>query len=134
MLQGGLYNFFDPDSFISVSAMLYSFDPAVHAEARKLLETNAQFFCGPDTPQMCEKGQMMHHFLPSCDPNDPQCYCPAGAYDCVTYAAISGAIQTGPNIFWTAAALRYAALSGNYSWLAENFPSLRTSMGFLLAR
>ena len=135
----GLYNFFDPDGFLSVSAMLYTFDPAMHAEVRNLLETNAAFFCTATTPATCEPGQMIHHFVPSCFGEGASCYCtlnpvnPA-VVDCVTYQAISGAIQTGPNIFWTMSALRYAATSGNYTWLAQYMPAIRTSMAFLLAR
>lgn len=50
---------------------------------------------------------------------------------CVTYYAISGATQTGPNIFWTLASLRYAATSGNYTWLKDHLPNLRHAMSFL---
>lgn len=135
---GGLYNFFDPDSFLSISAMLYTFDPAVHAEARTLLETNALYFCTAETPVSCEPGQAIHHFTPNCD-FDPSCYCTNSplhplVQDCVTFQAISGAIQTGPNIFWTLSALRYAAISGNYTWLNQYAPTIRNSMSFLVRR
>lgn len=135
---GGMYNFYDPDTFISISAMIQSYDTLVMDAARGLIETNGRFLCDGSRPGVCELGQMMHHFVPNCG-GDPSCFCvtnpvnPA-VQDCVTYQAISGAIQTGPNIFWTWAALRYAAASGNGTWLASNAPLLRRSMSFLLAR
>lgn len=50
---------------------------------------------------------------------------------CVTYYAISGATQSGPNVFWTLAALKYVAASGNYTWLREHMPNLRLAAEFL---
>lgn len=52
--------------------------------------------------------------------------------DCVTYYAISGATQTGPNIFWSLAALKYASVSGNITWLKQRMPHLRLALSFLL--
>ena len=52
--------------------------------------------------------------------------------DCVTYYAISGATQTGPNIFWSLAALKYASVSGNVTWLKQRMPHLRLALSFLL--
>jgi hypothetical protein len=81
---------------------------------------------------------MLHHFVDSCD-DDPSCVCSINPnntliVDCVTYNAISGATQTGPNIFWTWAALRYVAVSGDYGWLDANYDNLQLSMTFLLKR
>lgn len=134
----GMYNFFDPDSFLSVGAMLWSFDPDVYNQVRLLIETNLRFLCPADAPaSRCTLGQSIHHFVPSCNAGDPKCVCtlnPINPFvvDCVTYAAISGAIQTGPNIFLMFSALRYAAISGNTSWLQLNMNSIRFSADFLL--
>jgi hypothetical protein len=108
-------------------------------QVRGLLETNALYFCTAKTNATCEPGQMLHHFVPACDSHDTSCTCslnPVNPFvvDCITYDAISGATQTGPNIFWTMAALRYAAVSGDTTWLTTYLPYIRTSMGFLLAR
>lgn len=135
---GNSYNFFDPDSFLSIASMVTTFDADVWAEASKLLITNGAFLCQPDTPVPCSPGQMLHHFVDNCN-GDPMCYCAQSPFnpamqDCVTYAAISGASQTGPNIFWTLASLRFAAVTGNMTWLTQQLPELRYSMYFLLQR
>ncbi len=119
--------------------MLYSFDPAVNAQARGLLETNAMYFCTPAINATCEFGQMLHHFVPSCDKGDTSCTCMPSPVkpsmtDCFTYQAISGATQTGPNIFWTLAALQYAATTGDTAWLQAYIGPIRTSMKFLMDR
>lgn len=49
----------------------------------------------------CTYGQLPHHFVGT----KP------------TFLALSGATQTGPNTFWTKAALQYARNSGNLAWL-----------------
>ena len=45
-----LSNFFDPDSFLSITALTYAADPFLYEQARGLLETNEQFICPHDTP------------------------------------------------------------------------------------
>ena len=50
-----------------------------------------------------------------------------------TYVALSGATQTGPNLFWTLTALRYAKETGSSSWLQSYMPTLRQSVQFLLS-
>lgn len=135
--HAGDYNFYDPDDFLSVSAMLYSFDPAVHEQVRRLIETNGLYLCPQGAPKSrCDYGQMIHHFVPSCD-GDPSCVCQSNQWnpliqDCYTYQAISSASQSGPNIFWTLSALRYASVTGNATWLAGYMPKIRVSMQFLL--
>jgi hypothetical protein len=131
------YNFYDPDSAISNSAMLYSFDPMVQAQVVGELETNMRYVCGDDTPAMCEPGQCLHHYVGDCVGAGPECMCkrgPGGVEDCLVYDAISGAVQTGPNVFTLLAALRYAGTTGDSAWLAETMPTLRRMMGFLDAR
>lgn len=132
------YNFYDPDSAISNSAMLYSFDPMLHETVRGQLETNMVHVCGAGEPSdRCEEGQCIHHFVGSCDSKSPECVCetmPSGVTDCFVYDALSGAVQTGPNVFTLLAAIRYAGVSGNLSWLQTWAPTMRNMMGFLDAR
>jgi hypothetical protein len=59
-------------------------------------------------------GQLPHHFV----------------NDVPTYLALSGATQTGPNIFWTRTALRYAAITGDLEWLKDYLPVLRNASDF----
>lgn len=103
-------NFFDPDAWMSVSSLVYSGDPYLQNEARKLIETS-----GSD---MLPSGQIPHHY----EGTKP------------TYVAISGATQTGPNIFWVAAALQYAKASGDYEWLRTNMPRIERALEFLTDR
>ena len=133
---GGLFNFYDPDSAISNSAMLWSFDADLHAAVRGQLETNLALVCPAGAPaDRCERGQAIHHFTPSC--SGPECVCgtsSAGVSDCFVYDAISGAVQTGPNVFTVLSALRYAGASGDVEWLGVWMDTLRAMMGFLDAR
>jgi hypothetical protein len=117
--------------------MLYSFEGAVHEEVRKQLETNMAHVCTGENPAIaCSFGQCIHHFVDSCGGNQPECVClttAAEVRDCFVYSAISGAVQTGPNMFTTLSALRYAGASGNLSWLSQWMSTLRSMMGFLEA-
>ena len=73
--------------------------------------------------------QVPHHFVDSCFGDG--CVCgsnrviPTHPHDCVTFYALSGATQTGPNVFWILSSLQYAALSGDYDWLRSAMPDLR---------
>ena len=130
-----LYNFYDPDSGISNSALLYTFDAQLHEQVRGQLETNMARVC-PDNahPDRCIAGQCIHHFTDNCNGQGAECYCvdnPNGVRDCVFYDSIAGGVQTGPNIFTTLAALRYAGASGNQAWLAARMPQLRSMIDFL---
>jgi hypothetical protein len=130
-----LYNFYDPDSGISNSALLYTFDDMLHEQVRGQLETNMARVC-PDNanPTRCAAGQAIHHFTDNCNGQGAECYCvdnPNGRQDCVFYDSIAGGVQTGPNIFTVLAALRYAGASGNAAWLAAHMPKLRSMIDFL---
>jgi len=131
---GGLYNFYDPDSAISNSIMLWSFDPLLHDAVRGQLETNMAHVCADGQPaDQCEVGQCIHHFVGSCD-SSPECFCknmPSGVQDCAVYDAISGAVQTGPNIFTILASIRYVGATGNQTWLSSWISTLRSMMSFL---
>jgi hypothetical protein len=135
-----LYNFFDPDSFFSITAMGYAFDGYLFEEMRKLLETNERFICQRDQFGLCEIGQLPHHFVPSCDHSGRDgCVCVRNPQnpaieDCLTYYAISSATQTGPNIFWLLAAVNYVTLSGNYTWLQAHIGSFRLALQYLMER
>jgi hypothetical protein len=84
-----------------------------------------------------QPGQCIHHFVGDCNGAGPECFCvagPGGVQDCAIYSAISGAVQTGPNVFTILAALRYAGTTGDSAWLAAHMPTVRAMMGFLDAR
>ncbi len=90
---GDRHTFFDPDAWSVVEALSFSGDPYLEREARKILD---RAFAG-----ITDAGQIPHHF----DREIP------------TYVAISGAPQTGPNLFWCLAALDYVCATGDDDWL-----------------
>ena len=130
-----MWSFYDPDSGISNSALLYTFDPMLQEQVRGQLETNMARVCPNNAhPNRCSSGQCIHHFVSNCDGGGPECVCvdnPNGQQDCVVYDSIAGGVQTGPNIFTVLAALRYAGTTGNASWLAAHMPLLRSMIDFL---
>ena len=103
-------NFYDPDTFLIDSALLWSGDRYLVRQARQTIERSES--------EMAPSGQIPHHF----DGDQP------------TFVAISGATQTGPNIFWIQAALRYAAASGDEGWLRGHMPAIEQALGFLTDR
>jgi hypothetical protein len=103
-------NFYDPDTWMISSALLYSGDPYLQAQARTLIEKSGS--------AILASGQIPHHFN--------------GAAP--TYVAISGATQTGPNIFWIEAALQYAKTTGDYAWLRSEMPTIEKALSFLTSR
>ncbi|KAL0490443.1 4-hydroxy-tetrahydrodipicolinate reductase [Acrasis kona] len=110
-----LFNFYDPDSWFSISAMMYVSDPYINNECRKMLETSAKLV-QPD-------GQLPHHFIGD------------GDHDLrPTFEAISGATQTGPNIFWALSALQYVKNSGDYEWLKKQADTIRLVIKYITDR
>ncbi len=105
-----LYNFFDPDAWETVCTLLYAGDPYLQNEARKIIEVSGE--------AIAADGQIPHHF----SENEPR------------FEAISGATQTGPNIFWISAALQYAKVTGDEGWLREQMPRIQMALKFLLDR
>lgn len=103
-------NFYDPDTWMISSTLLYSGDPYLQAQARTLIEKSAA--------AILPSGQIPHHFNGSTP----------------TYVAISGATQTGPNIFWIEAALQYAKTTGDYTWLRNEMPAIEKALSFLTNR
>lgn len=102
------YNYFDPDNFLSLSAILFSGDTYLQNQARLVIERTGAFI-------KSENGQLPHHF----DGVRPY------------FLALSGETQTGPNLFWVKTALRYAAVTGDFAWLANYMPTLRNASSFV---
>jgi hypothetical protein len=103
-------NFYDPDTFMIDSALLWSGDRYLIRQARDTIEHSEA--------AMAPSGQLPHHF----EGDQP------------TFVAISGATQTGPNIFWIAAALRYAEATGDTAWLTARMPDVERALSFLTDR
>jgi hypothetical protein len=112
----GTYNYFDPDNFFSMTALIYSGDPFLQEQARTVIERSGAFLCVGQVQQVqnCTTGQLPHHFVG----------------EVPHYLALSGATQTGPNTFWVKSALQYARNSGNMEWLKQYMPTLRAAAGF----
>ena len=68
-----------------------------------MIERSGSWLCIGEVEKnnTCTYGQLPHHFVGTTP----------------TFLALSGATQTGPNTFWTKAALQYARNSGNLAWL-----------------
>jgi hypothetical protein len=109
----GTYNYFDPDNFFSMSALIYSGEPFLQEQARTVIERSGSWLCIGEVEKnnTCTYGQLPHHFVGTTP----------------TFLALSGATQTGPNTFWTKSALQYARNSGNLAWLKSYMPTLRAS-------
>ena len=101
------YNFFDPDSYLSINALLMSNEPHLLEEVRRVLERTAAF--------VKPTGQVPHHFRATSP----------------VYAAISGATMPGPNIFWILSCLSYAKAAQNTGWLRQRAPVLRRAFGYI---
>lgn len=107
---GKAFNFFDPDSWEVVTTLAYSGDPLLQNEARKVLERS-------EAAQRSD-GQIPHHF----EDGRP------------TFLSIAGSSQTGPNIFWTLAAIQYAMATGDEEWLHLHYAHLRMATDWVLSR
>lgn len=105
---GELYTFFDPDSWSTVATLSFSGDPYLENEARKILELSESY--------LKSDGQIPHHF----DAGTP------------VYVAISGASQTGPNIFWLLGAVDYVTGTGNTAWLNGHYGNLKKAADWIL--
>lgn len=101
------FNYFDPDNYFTTMALLTSYDPYLHHEVRRVLERTGAF--------INDKGQVPHHFV--------------GVTP--VFQALSGATQTGPNIFWILSCLNYVKYSGDMHWLRSYMPTLRLASSFL---
>lgn len=111
---GKAFTFFDPDAWSTVTTLAFSGDKLLQREARGILERAAA--------AMLPDGQIPHHF-------EPVGSGPAGP----TYVSIATSKQTGPNIFWTLAAIEYATAAGDEAWLQGRYPTLKRATEWLLA-
>jgi hypothetical protein len=84
-----------------------SYDGYLHDQVRAVLERSGSF--------INDKGQLPHHF----EKTKP------------VYQALSGATQTGPNVFWILSCLNYVKYSGDLEWLVGYMPTLRRASSFL---
>ncbi len=107
-VYGTLHTFFDPDSWEAVNCLSYSGDPYLQAQARAVIERSRAAL----TPE----GQIPHHF----DVEEP------------CYVAISGAAQSGPNLFWPMAVLDHVSATGDHEYLAEIAPDLVRCLDWVL--
>lgn len=105
---GNNHTFFDPDAWSLVSALSYSGDPYLEDQARQVLELALS--------GITASGQIPHHFT------DTQ----------PTYVALSGAPQTGPNIFWSLAVVDYVSATGDAAWLRRHWFYLRRATAWVL--
>eukprot|EP01051_Picozoa_sp_SAG22_P019552 SAG22_NODE_3648_length_1595_cov_3.252674_1_plen_349_part_01 len=104
----GSYNFFDPDNFLTLSAILAAADPYLDRQVRRVLEQSGGSL-KPGT------GELAHHF----EGGSP------------VYTALSGATMPGPNAFWLRTCLRYAESTGDVAWLKGYLPTLRLGLSYL---
>ena len=76
----GTYNYFDPDNFFSMTALIYSGEPFLQEQARTVIERSGAWLCIGEVEKKntCTYGQLPHHFVG----------------DKPTVLALSGATQT----------------------------------------
>ncbi len=103
-------SFFDPDAWETVSALSYSGDPLLARLARQVVERSGKY--------MSHDGQIPHNFNGKV-PTD---------------IAISGATQSGPNVFWVMACMDYVLGTGDESWLKSHYPTIKRAVEWLLDR
>jgi hypothetical protein len=104
----GFGSFFDPDSFFALSALLISGDLYLVDQVREVLQFSAS--------HQGSRGQLPHHF----EKGEPR------------FEALSGAVQTGPSIFWALSCLEYVKYSGDHAWLRQMIPRLRRATAFCM--
>jgi hypothetical protein len=112
------FNFFDPDSYLTVQALGLASNAYLDEQVRAVIERTGMFLCpsgGRVGNETCLTDQVPHHFIK----------------DVPVYTAISGERQTGPNVFWTLAALSHGKQTGDLDWLCAYIPTLRKSLRFL---
>jgi hypothetical protein len=112
------FNFFDPDSYLTVQALGLASNAYLDEQVRAVIERTGMFLCpsgGRVGNETCIPDQVPHHFIK----------------DVPVYTAISGERQTGPNVFWTLAALSHGKQTGDLDWLCAYLPTLRKSLRFL---
>eukprot|EP00755_Sulcionema_specki_P024478 Sspe_Gene.14992::Locus_5196_Transcript_2_2_Confidence_0.667_Length_4954::g.14992::m.14992 len=106
----GGYNFFDPDNYLALSAIMYSADPDLLPEVKKVIMRSGDF--------IKPTGQLPHHFIDTTP----------------TYLAISGATQTGPNVFWIKTALTYVKVTQDMEFLKRYMPTIEKAALYLVGQ
>lgn len=144
-------NFFDPDNFISLSALMYSGDSYFLSQTRDVIERTAETMCGIGSNQdhdYCDQSrQRQHHAYYSTQRHRNLATSNAKMAGNArsgqlmhhfislvpTYESIAGSEQLGPNIFWTLSVLRYASLTQDKAWAQKMFPYVDLSAKFILS-
>jgi hypothetical protein len=145
-------NFFDPDNFISLSAMLYSGDSYLMNQVKTILERTAETmcgignnqdkkYCGLDRQRLNHKPHLSSRFVRLSTTDNLNFNASSRAGQLMhhfislapTYESIAGSEQLGPNIFWTWSVLRYIGLSQDYVWAQKMFPFIDLSTKFMLS-
>ncbi len=104
---GDMYTFFDPDSRSTVSTLSFSGDTYLQNQAREIIEL---------AERNMRNGQIPHHFT-------------AGKPE---YLSIAKSEQSGPNIFWTLAAIDYVSATGDYNWLKAHYNKMKVATDHVL--
>lgn len=151
-------NFFDPDNFLSLSAMLYANDPYLTEQVRLVLERTAETMCGlgNDTiDSYCRVGRQRLTHTPLSLPQFSSQVLRGGSSGrglsaeslantrtgqlmhhyvslVPTYESIAGSEQLGPNVFWTKTALKYMSSTQDSQWALQMFDYIFLSTKFLL--
>jgi hypothetical protein len=146
-------NFFDPDNFISLSALMYSGDSFFLNEVRRVLERTGETMCGIGSDQLAAycsapRERKMHRNSASSlrfgqlgASSESEAAAAAGRTGQLmhhfvnlvpTYESIAGSEQLGPNVFWTWSVMRYIALTQDYAWAGRMFPYVDLSVRYLL--
>lgn len=105
----GLNTFWDPDTYFIVTGMLYAgaHDAYILGQCKALLDATRK--------AILETGQVPHHF----EGNNP------------VYVAISGATQTGPNMFFVLAVAQYGVYDA--AWVHAHASDVARAAQFLLS-
>lgn len=101
-------SFFDPDAWSTVETLSFSGDPLLAGLARQVVEHSGKY--------MTAEGQIPHNFNGTV-PTD---------------IALSGATQSGPNVFWSMACIDYALGTGDEAWLKAHYPNIKKAVEWLL--
>jgi len=144
-------NFFDPDNYISLSALMYSGDDYFLSQSRDVIERTAETMCGIGSNQdsdYCDQSRqrLFHSYystqrhtelaktIPSMSGNARAGQLMHHFIDLQpTYESIAGSEQLGPNIFWTLSVIRYASLTQDKKWAVKMMPFVDLSTKFILS-
>lgn len=148
-------NFFDPDNFISLSALMYSGDTFFLQEVRKVLERTSNTMCGLGSEQVegycggarvsalrLTSASALRFGTPMPGSSNRRAEAVQSGRDgqlmhhfvnlVPTYESIAGSEQLGPNVFWTWSCLRYISVTQDYNWAIKMFPYIDLSVKYLL--